>query len=42
MVEVQEAAISHIVELKKQDEQRAVSSILKDLFNNAQNPLDLV
>ena len=34
-VEVQEAAIACIVELKKQDEQHAVSSILKDLFNNA-------
>ena len=34
-VKVQEADISGIVELKKQDEQHAVSSILKDLFNNA-------
>ena len=41
-VEVQEAAIARIVELKKQDEQRAVSSILKDIFKNARNLLDLV
>ena len=28
--------------MKKQDEQRAVSSILKDIFKNARNLLDLV